>query len=115
MIVEDDPAFIPLPDEVANAKDVLLLVQNFNMNADSPFMEAINAVNDTLVDIQPLDEVGESFRLVNGQYRPTLMVVPGTWTRMRLLYAGWGKQKKAFLFLSYYYLVLYIIIQNATL
>jgi len=87
-IVEDDESFIPLPKEVREAKDVLLVIQDFKIG-EGQFQTALTATNDTLVDIQPVEEVGNAFRLVNGQYRPKLVVVPGSWTRMRILYAGW--------------------------
>jgi hypothetical protein len=85
MIIYDDPTLLLIPPEVASANDVLLVVQDFQ--------ETLNDIardgGDQLFLLEKNEEVGGSFRLVNGQYLPTLTLIPGEWSRFRVIYAGW--------------------------
>ena len=65
LIVEDEIGDVP--PEVANAEEVILMIQHFE--ADT-LANAAATSNDGWFDLDPNGEVGNSFRLVNGKYNP---------------------------------------------
>jgi len=99
-IVEDDPDVFPIPPEVETANDVMLYIQNMNhMRVKAAMTDAYrpeyaegNIVGWSNLDhfkFCPRDQTFHTFRLVNGQYRPSLKIKTGQWNRFRIVYAGW--------------------------
>jgi len=87
LIINDAPDTVPV--EVANAEEILLMVQNVNIK---DLQEVQATSRSTLVQIELADGIEESFRMVNGQYRPTLEIVTGEWYRFRVIFANWDKK-----------------------
>mmetsp|Transcript_17384 Transcript_17384/g.19913 ORF Transcript_17384/g.19913 Transcript_17384/m.19913 type:complete len:656 (+) Transcript_17384:154-2121(+) len=87
LIINDAPDSVPV--EVANAEEVLLMVQNVNVK-DLAEVQATS--RSTLVNIELAEGIEESFRMVNGQYRPTLEIQTGEWYRFRVIFANWDKK-----------------------
>lgn len=88
LIVNDEPGTVPA--EVESAKDILLFVQPIDL--EKLIDEAQVTSKSSLVNIDPLDEVGRDFRLVNGQYLPTLDIEMGKWNRLRVVFASAEKK-----------------------
>ena len=88
LIVEDEIGDVP--PEVANAEEVILMIQHFE--ADT-LANAAATSNDGWFDLDPNGEVGNSFRLVNGKYNPTLEIVAGVWQRWRTIYGSWDREQ----------------------
>jgi len=87
LIVEDHETF-PIPKEVKHATDVVLVVQHFE---EQFIAEGFGGDNDDAVfKIERTPGDNDSFRLVNGQYRPAQNIQPGEWQRFRFIYAGWS-------------------------
>jgi len=87
LIIEDKPNAVPV--EVANAEEIVLLVQNVNVK---DLQEVQDTSRSTLVQIELAEGIEESFRMVNGQYRPTHEIRLGTWYRFRVIFANWDKK-----------------------
>jgi hypothetical protein len=85
LIIYDDPTLLEIPLEVASANDVLLVVQDFQATLNDIARDG----GDELFILEENEEVGGSFRLVNGQFRPKLTMIPGEWSRFRVIFAGW--------------------------
>jgi FtsP/CotA-like multicopper oxidase with cupredoxin domain len=86
LIVEDPDGY--LPDEVANAKDVLLFVQDMDLKTLAATAESSG---DEKLVITPDPSTAASFRIVNGQHQPELTMQPGEWQRWRVVMGGWLK------------------------
>ena len=84
LIVEDEPGAVP--PEVEEAEDVLLVVQNVDVNL---VQGAATESRDGLFNID--SNVGNSFRLVNGQYRPSHSIVAGEFQRWRVIFANYNQ------------------------
>lgn len=83
MIVQDPDDF--LPSQVESAEDVLLFVQNIDRG------DLNNVRNDIQDSMLQMSFSGEtSFRIVNGQYQPTITLQPGEWQRWRFVWGNWG-------------------------
>jgi FtsP/CotA-like multicopper oxidase with cupredoxin domain len=101
LIVENDD--YEVPEEVANAKDILVMVQDFfcgySENRSFNFCEAVMFSLDDVVKIDfntaEIDDGVDNFSLVNGQYKPNVRIVPGEWNRFRIAFAtaGWRGQR----------------------
>lgn len=87
LIVEDEPGDVP--PEVESAEEVLIFVQHFDLEV--MLNEVMPVSRDKLFDVVPAEGVGESFRLVNGQYKPKLEITAGEWQRWRVVFASWDK------------------------
>lgn len=83
MIVNDPDGF--LPSQVEEAKETLLVIQNINRNA---LRRVIDAIGDSKLTMSFTGET--EFRLVNGQYQPTITMQPGEWQRWRIIWGNWG-------------------------
>ena len=88
LIVQDPPQY--LPSTVEAASEQLLVVQHFDLTfladiARESGDDLLRIYGGTDESLYGLDE----FRLVNGQYQPTLQMRPGEWQRWRVVYAGW--------------------------
>jgi len=81
MIVEDDDGEVP--DEVAQATDVIMMVQDFSVGDLNDF--ALES-GDGIFKLEATPDV-ESFRLVNGEYQPSHTINVGEWHRWRVV---WG-------------------------
>lgn len=86
LIVKDPEGSIP--PEVEAADDVLLFVQNFRL---AEFDEVTAESGDQLLSIVLEQGVRSSFRLVNGQYRPSQEIVAGALQRWRVVFASWDR------------------------
>ena len=91
LIVTDPDGY--LPPEVATAEDVLLVVQYMQLNDLEDI--AIDS-GDSRLQIQGGGGGGgggggNNFRLVNGQYQPTVNMVQNEWQRWRVVYGGWQR------------------------
>lgn len=86
LIVADPPNY--LPPQVEQAEDVLLFVQLMDLPS---LQQARQVSRDNMLQIQQNNGggFGNEFRLVNGQYQPTLVMAPGQWQRWRVTHAGW--------------------------
>jgi len=85
LIVEDGPGEVP--EEVATAEEVILMVQHFKK---SIMDEATDTSGDRLFQLNSnVDD--DEFLLVNGQYRPTLSMPTGEWQRWRVVFGGWER------------------------
>ena len=82
LIVEDAPGEVP--PEVAQAEEIVLMVQHFDANK---LNNAATQSRDNWFDLN--SSVGNTFRLVNGQYRPELSATAGEWQRWRVVYGAW--------------------------
>lgn len=84
LIVEDEAGDVP--PEVANAEEVILMTQLFDVGR----MDSVTQrSNDRLFELD--SNVGDDFILVNGQYQPTLEITAGEWQRWRVVYAAWDR------------------------
>jgi FtsP/CotA-like multicopper oxidase with cupredoxin domain len=84
LIVEDPVG--TLPTEAENAEDVLLFVQHMDINQ----LENVAAdSSDGYLNINNNNIHGRNYRLVNGQFQPTVHMQPGEWQRWRVVYASW--------------------------
>jgi FtsP/CotA-like multicopper oxidase with cupredoxin domain len=81
MIVRDPDTF-DLPAQVRSATEVLMLVQYINTEV---LTQVIGATNDQMTKITGNGD----FRVVNGQYQPTVSTQPGEWQRWRVIHGGW--------------------------
>ena len=93
LIVTDPDGY--LPDVVADAEDVLLMVQYMELNTlENVALES----GDSMLDIQRNvgGQDGSNFRLVNGQYQPTIHMAQNEWQRWRVVYAGWLREPLQF-------------------
>jgi len=81
-IMNDPDGF--LPTQVEDAEDILLFVQNINSGS-------LRRVRDDIGDSKlGITATGETeFRLVNGQYQPTVTMQPGEWQRWRIVWSDW--------------------------
>ncbi len=84
MIVEDDPGDVP--PEVESAEEVVLVVQLFDT---VQMRRTARDSGDNLFNLE--SAVGDTFTLVNGQYRPTLEITAGEWQRWRVVFASWDR------------------------
>jgi len=89
LIVEDGPGEVP--DEVATAEEVILMVQLFEKD---DLDDAADDSGDELFRLS--SNVGDEFLLVNGQYRPTLTIQTGEWQRWRVVFGGWDRDNLNF-------------------
>jgi len=85
VIVEDPPGY--LPEEIAAATGVLLLVEAVDWEESSELAQESGASSDLFRIISP----GSQTRavIVNGQLRPTLTIDRNQWMRFRIANAGW--------------------------
>jgi len=87
-IVEDPPNF--LPPQIEDAKEVLLMIQYMSLNT---LGDIIDDINDDVMKInRPGTDNSVSqadYRMVNGQFQPTLDMRPGEWQRWRIVYGSW--------------------------
>ena len=92
LIVMDPPGY--LPEIIESAQDVLLFVQHM----DIEYLEEIAIHNgDEMLNIQALQPKAD-FRLVNGQYQPTIHLKPNEWQRWRIVYGSWLRDPLDFTF-----------------
>lgn len=92
LIVQDPENY--LPTEIEQADDVIIFVQLIDIDELSHVQRRSG---DELFRIETVDEgiarnVGKDFRLVNGQYQPTIITAPGQWQRWRITHGGWLKE-----------------------
>lgn len=81
-IVNDPDDF--LPTQVEDAEDVLMVIQNINHGS---LRRVRSAIGDSKLR---MTVTGESeFRLVNGQYQPSVSMQPGEWQRWRIVWGDW--------------------------
>ena len=85
VIVEDPPGY--LPSQVANAKEVLLVINQIDRE---DLQDVIGASSDGLLSLSG-GPGNRRFVLTNGQINPTIRVNPGEWIRLRVVFAGWVK------------------------
>ncbi|CAJ1966398.1 unnamed protein product [Cylindrotheca closterium] len=82
IVVEDPPDF--LPDQIANAPEVMFMAQYFHVNELNRIQEQSN---DQLTNIR--NAPSNEFTLVNGALQPTISINPGEWTRFRIIWSQW--------------------------
>jgi len=94
LIVKDPPGF--LPQQIADAEEAVMVLQDIDVReqlytasraGDDKYAANLQKLLD--VGIPGADESNYRFVTVNGQHQPTLNTKTGTWTRWRILYAGW--------------------------
>jgi len=96
-IVVDDNDSFPIPPEVDTAENVMIFIQSINNNKikqaiEETYNDAQKGLDRDYFQFDPSDGFN-SFRLVNGQYRPSLKIKTGKWYRFRVVYAGWDNSK----------------------
>ena len=85
-VIVEDPVSFPLPEPVRNARDVVLVVMQMELD---DLMEVAKKSNDNLLNITGAPS--QEFVLTNGQINPTIRVDAGEWARLRVVFAGWQK------------------------
>jgi len=87
-IVEDPPNY--LPEQVEEAKEVILMVQHMSLNT---LGDIVDDIRDDIMQIRrPGTDSSVSqadYRLVNGQFQPTIDMRPGEWQRWRVVFGSW--------------------------
>jgi len=88
LIVEDAPGEVP--PEVANAEEVVLMVQLFDKGYFEDRLQPVDG--DRLFNLDTVSSIGDNaFLLVNGQYQPTLDMIAGDWQRWRVVFGSWDR------------------------
>ena len=83
LIVKDPDDY--LPNQVAEAEEYLMLIQNIRNNN---LNTVISAIGDSKLSTS-FSGGPRNFRLVNGQYQPTITAQPGEWMRWRIIWGNW--------------------------
>jgi len=83
LIVDDPPG--SLPNEVANAEEVLLVVQDLALQELSRIAQRSG---DSLVWSAPAGNPPDLL-VINGEHMPEIAATPGQWQRWRVIFAGW--------------------------
>ena len=82
VIVEDPPG--TLPSQVENAKEVLIVAQQMDFEE----LRRTSLISqDNLISVS--GDVENRIVLVNGEFVPTISIVPGEWNRFRIIWAAW--------------------------
>lgn len=84
LIVKDPPN--TLPEIVATAEEVLMLMQDFDLRQTEDVAEDMG--DRKFAYAWEAGGREERVRLVNGQYRPVVSARPNQWMRWRVIYAG---------------------------
>jgi FtsP/CotA-like multicopper oxidase with cupredoxin domain len=82
--IVNDPADF-LPTQVEDAEEILLFIQHIDRGS---LNRVKNAIGDSMLGLNFQGET--EFRLVNGQYQPTVTMQPGEWQRWRIVWGNWG-------------------------
>ena len=83
IIVEDEDGF--LPDQVANAREVLFIAHYWHLNELS---NVVSASGDTVLTHNIAGQAFREFVTVNGQYQPVINIDAGEWIRLRIIWAN---------------------------
>jgi len=92
IIVEDDPKTSVLPPEILQAREILLVLQEMQLDR---LKDVAKSAEDTIVNLQLLEQASgfdvtkEKFYLTNGQINPSVPLKPNEWVRLRIIHSGW--------------------------
>jgi len=84
LIVKDPPDY--LPDQIKDAEDILLVMQDFHLKRTKNAADAAGDTRFSYTKGQPKHL--KRYWLVNGQLKPFLQTKANEWQRWRVLYAG---------------------------
>jgi len=87
VVIEDREGELPV--EVENAEEIILMVQLFDN--DTFESRIVPQSRDGLFNLVTANGVDDDFRLVNGQYKPTLEIIAGDWQRWRVVFGSWDR------------------------
>lgn len=92
VLIVDDPEGY-LPEVVANAPEVVLMIQHFDWGQ---LRSVVRDLRDGMFQVSSSDgsssiDEDEEFRMINGQYQPTFDMVANEWQRWRIVFGGWLK------------------------
>jgi len=75
-----------MPPEVANATEVLLMIQNMD---PEKLREVKEEMDDSKLSISFDTSLPDTWRIVNGQYKPSYEMTANEWYRFRIIHGGW--------------------------